>query len=87
MVGGSFDWRISRLIGNLSEGSSRKEYKGGLVCVTEPKGKIDSSKMTYREIRMRREDKSRHQKPRCWDGLPKKTQGVLRGANLCGVVS
>ena len=78
--------RISRMIEEGSELSSRKEYDGGSLGVTDPNGKMDSSKVTWREIMMRLVERSRQRKPRWNDGYSRKTHGELRGDNLWGVV-
>jgi hypothetical protein len=46
-----------------------------LLCME----KMDSSKVTWRETMTRREEKSRHRKPLCSRGYPRKTQRVERG--------
>lgn len=62
---------------------SKDEGVGGVAA----KGNRDSLNTTWREMMMRRVERSRHQYPLWEAGYPRKTQAVERGASLCGVVA
>ena len=73
---------VRRGTGSACSARRKSKLDRGSDRVDE-KGKHDSSNTTWREIIMRRVERSKHRYPLWEEGYPRKTQAVERGASLC----